>query len=77
MGGRIHLSKYDAYVDYWIPFIGGSYGFHDADWRTSSQLTNKNTYLTNGSHGCVNMLLEDAKYLHDNVYKDLAVHIVD
>lgn len=77
MGGRIHLSKYDAYVDYWIPFIGGSYGFHDADWRTSSQLTNKNTYLTNGSHGCVNMLLEDAKYLHDNVYKGLAVHIVD
>lgn len=77
MGGRIHLSKYDAYVDYWIPFIGGSYGFHDADWRTSSQITNKYTYLTNGSHGCVNMILEDAKYLYDNVYNGLAVHIVD
>ena len=77
MGGRIHLSKYDAYVDYWIPFIGGSYGFHDADWRTSSQLTNKNTYLKNGSHGCVNMITEDAKELYNLVYKNLSVHIVE
>ena len=76
MGGRIHLSKYDAYVDYWMPFIGGSYGFHDADWRSSSQLTNKKTYLTNGSHGCVNMLTEDAKALYDNIYKGLKVFIV-
>ena len=77
MGGRIHLSKYNAYVDYWMPFIGGSYGFHDADWRSSSQITNKKTYLTNGSHGCVNMLTEDAKYLYENIYKGLAVHIVE
>ena len=76
MGGRIHLSKYNAYVDYWMPFIGGSYGFHDADWRTSYQLTNKKTYLTNGSHGCVNMFTADAKALYDNIYKNLAVHIV-
>ena len=76
MGGRIHLSKYNAYVDYWIPFIGGSYGFHDADWRTSSQLTNKNTYLTNGSHGCVNMFTEDAKALYNYAYNGLKVFIV-
>ena len=76
MGKRIHLSKYNAYVDYWMPFIGGSYGFHDADWRSSSQLTNKNTYLTNGSHGCVNMLTEDAKALYNNIYKGLKVFIV-
>ena len=76
-GKRIHLSKYDAYVDYWMPFIGGSYGFHDADWRSVSQITNKKTYLNNGSHGCVNMLTEDAKYLYENIYKGLAVHIVE
>ena len=76
-GKKIHLSKYDAYVDYWMPFIGGSYGFHDADWKTISQITNKKTYLTNGSHGCVNMLKSDAKYLYDNIYKGLAVHIVE
>lgn len=76
-GQRILLSKYDAYVDYWMPFIGGSYGFHDADWRSLSQMTTGKTYLTNGSHGCVNMLKEDAKYLYDNIYKGLAVHIVE
>ena len=77
MGGRIHLSKYNAYVDYWIPFIGGSYGFHDADWRTSYQLTHNTTYLTNGSHGCVNMITEDARALYNAAYKGLSVHIVN
>lgn len=75
-GKRIHLSKYDAYVDYWMSFIGGSYGFHDADWRSSTQMTNKKTYLTNGSHGCVNMFKEDAKYLYNNIYGGLPVYIV-
>ena len=75
-GKRIHLSKYDAYVDYWMSFIGGSYGFHDADWRSATQLTNKATYLTNGSHGCVNMFKEDAKYLYKNIYGGLPVYIV-
>lgn len=75
-GKRIHLSKYDAYVDYWMPFIGGSYGFHDADWRSASQLTNKNTYLTNGSHGCVNMFTDDAKYLYENIKNGLSVYNV-
>lgn len=75
-GKRIHLSKYDAYVDYWMPFIGGSYGFHDADWRSAKQLTNKNTYLTNGSHGCVNMFTDDAKYLYENIKNGLSVYNV-
>ena len=52
-------------------------GCHDADWRSLSQMTNGKTYLTNGSHGCVNMLREDAKYLYSNIYKGLAVHIVE
>mgnify|MGYP003301184114 CR=1 FL=1 len=75
-GERIHLSKYDSYVDYWMSFIGGSYGFHDADWRSATQLTNKATYLTNGSHGCVNMFREDAKYLYENISSGLSVYIV-
>ena len=74
-GGRIHLSKYDAYVDYWMSF-NGSYGFHDARWRNSEQLTDKTTYLTDGSHGCVNMFTQDAEFLYNNIYKDLAVTIV-
>lgn len=74
-GGRIHLSKYDSYVDYWMSF-NGSYGFHDARWRNSEQLTDKTTYLTDGSHGCVNMFTQDAEFLYNNIYKDLAVTIV-
>ena len=75
-GGRVHLSKYDAYVDYWMSFKG-SYGFHDADWRSSSQLTNKEWYLNNGSHGCVNMFTADAKFLYQNIYSGLAVTVVE
>ena len=61
---RVSLSKYDAYVDYWMPFYKG-YGFHDADWRTADSLADGRTYTTNGSHGCVNMLPEDAKILYN------------
>lgn len=74
---RVHLSKYDAYVTYWMPFIGGSYGFHDADWRTPEQLTNKKWYLKKGSHGCVNMFMADANFLYYNIEKELAVTIVE
>ena len=53
---------YKVYVDYWLPFDKGQ-GLHDASWRTSFD---KDDYL-NGSHGCVNMKPEDAKYVYDNV----------
>ena len=53
---------YKVYVEYCIPFDKGQ-GLHDASWRTSFK---KDDYL-NGSHGCVNMKVEDAKYVFDNV----------
>ncbi len=43
---------YRSYVNYWMPFIGNQYGFHDAGWRS---YFGGNIYLTNGSHGCVNL----------------------
>ncbi len=43
---------YQSFVNYWIAFIGRSYGFHDASWRSSF---GGNIYKYNGSHGCVNM----------------------
>lgn len=45
-------ADYVSHVDYWMNFIGNSYGIHDADWRVSFGGT---IYLTNGSHGCVNV----------------------
>lgn len=44
---------HDVHVDYWLPFIA-SCGIHDAYWRTDADYANKQTWLTNGSNGCIN-----------------------
>lgn len=43
---------YVSHVSYWMPFIGQSYGMHDASWRSQF---GGSIYKYNGSHGCVNM----------------------
>ncbi len=43
--------EYESPVTYWMPFCGGV-GFHDANWRSSF---GGSIYLTNGSHGCINL----------------------
>lgn len=43
---------YSTRVSYWMPFIGQSYGLHDATWRSQF---GGSIYKYNGSHGCVNM----------------------
>ena len=43
--------EYETPVSYWMPFNGGI-GFHDASWQPTF---GGSRYLTNGSHGCVNM----------------------
>ena len=37
-------------------------GYHTAEWRTLDEFGG-DTYITNGSHGCINMRTDDAKYL--------------
>lgn len=44
--------EYISHVEYWMPFIGNSWAFHDADWRSSFGGA---IYQTNGSHGCINL----------------------
>ncbi|MBQ9015553.1 MAG: L,D-transpeptidase family protein [Firmicutes bacterium] len=51
-GRNIDGSKYSSFVHYWMAFLGGSYGMHDASWRTEF---GGDIWITNGSHGCVNM----------------------
>jgi len=60
---------YETPVNYWMPFNGGI-GMHDATWRKSFGGT---IYRTNGSHGCVNMPLKNAKILYDLVYPGMPV----
>ncbi len=43
---------YASFVSYWMNFIGNSVGLHDASWRSRF---GGSIYLTNGSHGCVNI----------------------
>lgn len=45
-------SKYTSFVQYWMAFYGSSYGMHDASWRSSF---GGDIWVSNGSHGCVNM----------------------
>lgn len=54
-------ADYVSYVDYWMAFIGGSYGLHDASWRSSF---GGDIYESDGSHGCVNLPSEVAKKLY-------------
>lgn len=70
-------STYARPVDYWMSFITSrGIGFHDASWRPSSQFYNINTYLTNGSHGCVNMQSADAKDLYNLITSNIYVYVV-
>ena len=66
-------SKYNAYVNYWMPFNGGV-GFLDATWRGTAEF-NKTQYKSDGSHGCVNMKLNDAKVLYTNTTSNTAVTV--
>ncbi len=45
-------SSYASKVNYWSPFTLTGCGFHDASWRHN---WSKTAYLSDGSHGCINM----------------------
>jgi lipoprotein-anchoring transpeptidase ErfK/SrfK len=69
----ISYKKYDTYlkgpgykshVYYWMPF-DQAIGLHDADgWRSEY---GGDIYLTNGSHGCINMPHTAAETIYNNV----------
>lgn len=52
---------YETPVSYWMPF-NGNIGMHDATWRRSF---GGDIYLTNGSHGCINLPLKMAKTIYE------------
>jgi len=58
-------ATYASHVDYWMPF-NGNVGMHDASWRSSF---GDEIYLTNGSHGCVNLPVKKAEVIFENVEK--------
>lgn len=56
-------ADYETPVSYWMPFYG-NYGMHDATWRSEF---GGQIYLTNGSHGCVNLPLGSAATIYEHV----------
>lgn len=57
-------TKYDSFVNYWMPFRSDGYGLHDAPWRGAFGGT---IYQYSGSHGCVNMPPSYAKRLYNSI----------
>lgn len=56
-------TNYETPVNYWMPF-NGNIGMHDATWRASF---GGDIYLTNGSHGCINLPLDAATQIYEYV----------
>ena len=54
---------YKTPVSYWMPFVGGAVGLHDADWQDPDNFGNPTAYQWTGSHGCVNLPPEKAAEL--------------
>lgn len=60
---------YSTPVNFWMPF-NNNVGMHDATWRTEF---GRNIYMTNGSHGCVNLPYAVAQEIYGYVEKDTPV----
>lgn len=55
-------------VYYWMPFLDnqyGTYGFHDATWRSVSDFGKVGPESEDASHGCVELPLANSKWLYE------------
>jgi lipoprotein-anchoring transpeptidase ErfK/SrfK len=60
--------SWNVHVNYWMPFLDnqyGTYGFHDATWRSESDFGHVDPYSVNASHGCVELPLGASAWLYD------------
>ena len=56
-------------VSYWMPYYN-NYGMHDATWRSEF---GGDIYLTDGSHGCLNLPLDKAEAIYGYMSKGFPV----
>lgn len=59
-------TRYKSHVDYWLPFYG-SYGIHDASWKSKSSYGKKDYYKLRGSHGCINTPFKAVSKVYENI----------
>lgn len=60
---------YSTPVNFWMPF-NNNVGMHDATWRSEF---GRNIYMTNGSHGCINLPYAVAQEIYGYVEKGTPV----
>lgn len=66
--GSDQTGSWNDPVSYWMPFLDnqyGTYGFHDATWRNSSEFGNVSADSSKASHGCVELPLGASKWLYN------------
>ncbi|GAB5082006.1 L,D-transpeptidase family protein [Hominimerdicola sp. 21CYCFAH17_S] len=63
--------KWETPVTFWNNISTFGVGLHDATWHP---YFGGNRYKTNGSHGCINMPYDAAKYVYENI--DLGTPVV-
>ncbi len=61
--------NYRTPVSFWMPF-NNNVGMHDATWRSEF---GGNIYMSNGSHGCINLPYSIAEEIYGQVEKDTPV----
>ena len=66
-------NEWDCYVNWWMPFISSSHGFHDSSWRTEF---GGNVWTYNPTHGCINLPADKAYEMYQIVEIGTPVHIV-
>lgn len=66
----LHGSYGEAFVKYWMRFTKDGQGLHDAGWRRNF---GSGIYISNGSHGCVNLPRETAATIYNNSYVGMFV----
>ncbi len=60
---------YEQPVTYWMPFNGGI-GLHDATWRGAF---GGDIYVSDGSHGCINLPFDAAQTIYENIYAGMPI----
>ncbi len=81
-GATLRGADYTEYVEYWIGIDdaannwndGHLIGFHDASWRDAF---GGDIYLSDPSHGCVNLPTDKAALVYEYAVPGTAVHIYD
>ncbi len=56
--------EWECVVSYWMPFVGNSYGLHDASWQ--STFGSSAYSIHNWSHGCVNLPTKKAAEIYNS-----------